>query len=94
MEQKNHGFRQSDNGKVAGYGFEKTEKISEIESGIRDEKISHECNPARIHTGAIACGLVNVQPTFTRNSSARRDRERSLARACLAQTSQRLVVSL
>ena len=93
MEQKNHGFRQSDNGKVAGYGFEKTEKISEIESGIRNEKISHECHPTRIHVGAVACSLVAIQPTFARNHRARRARERSLARTCLAQASQRLVVS-
>ena len=69
------------------------EKVCEMESGIRNEKISHECHPTRIHAGAVACSLVAIQPTFARNHRARRARERSLARTCLAQASQRLVVS-
>lgn len=83
-------FRQPGTVKAAADGLE---KISEIESGIRNEKISHECHPTRIHAGAVACSLVAIQPTFARNHRARRARERSLARACLAQASQRLVVS-
>lgn len=84
-------FRQPDNGKAAADGLE---KFCEIESGICNEKISHECHPTRIHAGAVARRLVNIQPTFARNFAARRTRERGLARACLAQTSQGLVVSL
>ena len=92
MEQKNHGFRQSDNGKVAGYGFEKTEKISEIESGIRDEKISHECNPARIYVGTTACRIGYVQLSLARAHRHRRYYKRHLVSACLSQIQEGLVV--
>ena len=92
MEQKNHGFRQSDNGKVAGYGFEKTEKISEIESGIRDEKISHECNPARIYVGTTACRIGYVQLSLARAHRHRRYYKRHLVSACLSKIQEGLVV--
>jgi hypothetical protein len=69
------------------------EKSCEVESGIRNEKISYECSPTRVVVGAVACRFRDFQPAVAGNSCHRRHYERHLARACLEKT-PRLVVNL
>ena len=82
-------FRQPGTGKAAADGLE---KISEIESGIRNEKISHECNPARIYVGTTACRIGYVQLSLARAHRHRRYYKRHLVSACLSQIQEGLVV--
>lgn len=64
----------------------------EMESGIRNEKISHECNPARIYVGTTACRIGYVQLSLARAHRHRRYYKRHLVSACLSQIQEGLVV--
>ena len=64
----------------------------EMESGIRNEKISYECHPTRLYVGATACRLGYVQLSLARTHHHRRDYQRHLASACLSQVQEGLVV--
>ena len=67
-------------------------KYCEMESGLRNEKISHECNPARIYVGTTACRIGYVQLSLARAHRHRRYYKRHLVSACLSQIQEGLVV--
>ena len=67
-------------------------KYCEMESGLRNEKISHECHPTRIYVGATACRLGYVQLSLARAHRHRRYYKRHLVSACLSKIQEGLVV--
>ena len=67
-------------------------KYCEMESGLRNEKISYECHPTRLYVGATACRLGYVQLSLARTHHHQRDYQRHLASACLSQVQEGLVV--
>ncbi len=67
-------------------------KYCEMESGLRNEKISYECHPTRLYVGATACRIGYVQLSLARAHRHRRYYKRHLVSACLSQIQEGLVV--